>query len=278
MIVQIDQQDVFIATGGSKFEESKPTIIYLHGSGLNSTAWVALSSQFPRYGFNVIIPDFPGHGYSSGESLESIEKQSHFVKSLIDTLKCSDVTIIGHSQGGLVGIEYCSQHQDVKGLVLMNSSHRIAVHPELIKLALANDPKPVDMMLKWAYAGHEGNIMTEKGQLLAFKKSIDVASMILHSRELSKTLAIDFIACDQYQRGKEASKKITASTFILSGGQDKMTPKKFSEELLEYIPNSKMENIDQAGHMLTSEEVVEVRNYLGEFILNLYGIDQHGLR
>ena len=54
MIVQIDQQDVFIATGGSKFEESKPTIIYLHGSGLNSTAWVALSSQFPRYGFNVI--------------------------------------------------------------------------------------------------------------------------------------------------------------------------------------------------------------------------------
>ena len=49
--------------------------------------------------YNVLSVDLPGHGNSEGPSLESIEKISNWVKSLINVLGIKKIIIIGHSQG-----------------------------------------------------------------------------------------------------------------------------------------------------------------------------------
>ena len=139
------------------------------------------------------------------------------------------------------------------------------VHPDLIKMAETNDKKVIDLMLKWCYAGHSGDIMTEHGQIMTNKKSIDVAKMILSSKKLSDVLAKDLKACNNYSNGKDSAKKINCPTMILSGDKDKMISIDKAKELHQNIVGSRLEVVHEAGHMLSSEEVVQVRKVLSDF-------------
>ena len=107
--------------------------------------------------------------------------------------------------------------------------------------------------------------MTEHGQIMTNKKSIDVAKMILSSKKLSDVLAIDLNACNNYSNGKNSSKKINCPTMILSGDKDKMISIEKAKELHQNIVGSRLEIVSEAGHMLSSEEVVQVRKFLSDF-------------
>lgn len=266
MLIEVNGHRVFAGTGGKIFDNKKPVIIYLHGSGFSHLAWVPLAGQFTQNGYSVLVLDFPGHGNSEGKALSSIEENSNWLKDLIETIGLKKVSLIGHSQGALTALQFTSSFPDmVSKLCLMNSSHSMPVHPDLIKMAETNDNKVIDLMLKWCYSGHSGDIITEHGQIMTNKKSINVSKMILSSKKLSDILAIDLKACHNYQNGKNSAKKITCPTMILSGDKDKMVSLDRVKELHNNIENSRLEIINESGHMLTSEEVVKVRNILIDF-------------
>ena len=149
----------------------------------------------------------------------------------------------------------------------MSASYEMPVHPDLINMAESDDTKVVELMLKWCYSGHSGDILTEYGQILTNKKSIDVARMILRSKKTSEVLAVDLKACNNYTSGMNSSKKIKNKTLILSGNEDKMIPRNKVEDLHKLINNSTLNIIDNAGHMINSEEVVKVRAHLNAFFM-----------
>ena len=266
MLIEVNSHQVFAGTGGKIFDSKKPVIIYLHGSGFSHIAWVPLAGQFTQSGYSVLVLDFPGHGNSEGKALSSIEDSALWLKELLKRMELNKVSLIGHSQGALTALEFSSSFPDmVSKLCLMNTSHSMPVHPDLIKMAETDDNKVIDLMLKWCYAGHSGNIMTEHGQIMTNKKSIDVAKMILSSKKLSDVLAIDLKACDNYSNGMNSAKKINCPTMILSGDKDKMISIEKAKELHHIIDSSRLEVVHEAGHMLASEEVVQVRKVLSDF-------------
>jgi len=266
MLIEVNGHQVFAGTGGKIFDNKKPVIVYLHGSGFSHVAWAPLASQFTQKGYSVLVLDFPGHGNSEGRVLSSIEDNALWLKDLLTVVDLKQVSLIGHSQGALTALEFSSSFPDtVSRLCLMNASHSMPVHPDLIKMAETNDKKVIDLMLKWCYAGHSGDIMTEHGQIMTNKKSIDVAKMILSSKKLSDVLAKDLKACNNYSNGKVSAKKINCPTMILSGDKDKMISIDKAKELHQNIVDSRLEVVHEAGHMLSSEEVVQVRKVLSDF-------------
>ena len=266
MLSEVNSHQVFAGTGGKIFDNSKPVIVYLHGSGFSHVAWVPLAGQFTQTGYSVLVLDFPGHGNSEGKVLNSIEDNALWLKDLLKRMELNKVSLIGHSQGALTALEFSSSFPHmVSKLCLMNASHSMPVHPDLIKMAETNDKKVIDLMLKWCFAGHSGDIMTEYGQIMTNKKSIDVAKMILSSKKLSDVLAIDLNACNNYSNGMNSSKKIKCPTMILSGDKDKMISIEKAKELHQNIVGSRLEIVSEAGHMLSSEEVVQVRKVLSDF-------------
>ena len=140
-------------------------------------------------------------------------------------------------------------------LILVNSSSKISVHSDLINLAKQNDEKAVDLMLKWAYTGHEKNYTTER-----------VARKIIMSRTLSQTLAVDFMACNNYQIDEEHIKKIRVPTLIISSENDKMIPSSLSSELQKIIENSEIKTMENTGHMAILEEFSKVGDLIGSFL------------
>jgi len=99
-----------------------PPLILLHGAGGRASAWRAVIPQLAR-GFQVIVPDIPGHGDSKAPgALYTRRFYSSWLKRFILEMRLSRPRIVGHSLGGAIALALAVQQPDlIDSLVLVNS-------------------------------------------------------------------------------------------------------------------------------------------------------------
>ena len=247
---------MFVSTGGMEFNKEKPSILLMHGSGLNHIVWSFHEQFYASQGFNVLSVDLPGHGNSEGPSLKSIEEISAWVKSLIQKLSIEKIIIIGHSQGTLVGIDFAARYSElISSLVLVAGSYKMPVNQDLINLAEAGDEKSILLMMKWGYEGSK-----------AFIGGNPVKKIINSAREIREVLAVDLNACNNYKGGKESLGKIVCPTLCIFGDLDKMVSLEVGNKMASMIKNSEKKIINNCGHMIIFEKAFEMRKIVKEFL------------
>jgi len=247
---------VFVSTGGMDIDKKKSTILLMHGSGLTHIVWSLHEQFYASQGFNVLSVDLPGHGNSEGPSLKSIEKISDWIKSLMLKINIEKIIIIGHSQGGLVSIDFASRYPElIEKIVLVANSYKMPVNQDLIDLAEAGDEKAVLLMMKWGYEGSK-----------AFIGGNPVKKIVNSARDIREVLAVDLNACNNYKNGESAIKQINCPTLCIFGDLDKMVPVKVGLKMSEQITNSKTKIISDCGHMIIFEKAFEMRKLVKEFI------------
>jgi len=245
-----------VSTGGMDIDKKKSTILLMHGSGLTHIVWSLHEQFYASQGFNVLSVDLPGHGNSEGPSLKSIEKISDWIKSLMLKINTKKIIIIGHSQGGLVGIDFASRYPElIEKIVLVANSYKMPVNQDLIDLAEAGDEKAVLLMMKWGYEGSK-----------AFIGGNPVKKIVNSARDIREVLAVDLNACNNYKNGENAIKKINCPTLCILGDLDKMVPVKVGLKMSEQITNSETKIISDCGHMIIFEKAFEMRKLVKEFI------------
>ena len=72
--------------------------------------WVLQTRSFAFHGYSVLSLDLPGHGFSGGKSLKSIEEMSEWIIHVMDAVEVNEASLVGHSQGCLVAIECASKY------------------------------------------------------------------------------------------------------------------------------------------------------------------------
>ena len=82
MYFDVKGKQVFATTGGKPFDNGKPAIIFLHGSGLDHTFWGLHSRFFAFRGYAVLVPDLPGHTNSEGAALTTIESMAAWLQDV----------------------------------------------------------------------------------------------------------------------------------------------------------------------------------------------------
>ena len=228
----------------------------MHGSGLTHIVWSLHEQFYASQGFNVLSVDLPGHGNSEGPSIKSIEKISDWIKSLMLKINIEKIIIVGHSQGGLVGIDFASRYPElIEKIVLVANSYKMPVNQDLIDLAEAGDEKAVLLMMKWGYEGSN-----------AFIGGNPVKKIVNSARDIREVLAVDLNACNNYKNGENAIKKINCPTLCIFGDLDKMVPVKVGLKMSEQIINSETKIISDCGHMIIFEKAFEMRKLVKEFI------------
>ena len=256
MIINIENKSVHASDAGQGIENSKDTIVFLHGSGLSHIVWSLSEQFFSNKKFNVLSIDLPGHGNSEGPCLDSIEKIADWLEKVFEELKLKNIILVGHSQGCLEALEYSFKYKDrLKKIVFVGSSYRMPVNKDLIDLALDGDSDAVKLMMKWGYEGSK-----------KFIGGNPVEKIIQSPRDISEILAIDLIACNNYKNGLEAAKAISCPTLLILGELDKMVDLEVGKKFSDLVKNSITHIINGSGHMIMIEKAFEMREKVLEFL------------
>ncbi len=101
---------------------SGPALLLIHGVGDKSTAWGPVHAKLAQR-FTVIAPDLLGHGESDKPRADySLAAFANGMRDLLAVLDIDRVTIVGHSFGGGVAMQFAYQYpQLVERLVLVSA-------------------------------------------------------------------------------------------------------------------------------------------------------------
>ncbi len=263
MYLTLNNENIYVATGGKEFDNNLPTVVFLHGSGLDHRSWALQTRWFAFHGYSVIAPDFPGHSLSKGKALDSIEAMAKWLWQLLDEMDVKECYLVGHSQGGLVALEAdATQPGRVRSISLIGCAAAIPVNEHLLALAESDQPAAVDAMLTWGF-----------GEAYQFGRShvpgqapIGIGWQIM----CNNPLHADLSACQKYTNGENAAKKITAPAQLILAENDRMTPIKMGRGLSSQLHNlvSQVE-LDKVGHMIPIEAPEKCLTELQQFITTI---------
>jgi pimeloyl-ACP methyl ester carboxylesterase len=101
---------------------SGPALLLIHGVGDDSTTWEAVHAQLAQR-FTVIAPDLLGHGESDKPRADySLAAFANGMRDLLTVLGIDRVTVVGHSLGGGVAMQFAYQYPHlVERIVLVST-------------------------------------------------------------------------------------------------------------------------------------------------------------
>lgn len=262
MQIDLAGTPVFAATGGREIAHGQPTVIFVHGAGMDHTVWSLQTRYFAHHGFSVLAPDLPGHGRSGGSAIERIEEMAVWLLGLADSIKAGGLYLVGHSMGSLIALEAAKRGGErVVKTALLGVVPEMKVHPSLIEAALQDPPAAHRMMVGWGIgrrASRGGN--TAPGLWLSG------GSRQLLAAGAGEVLATDLRACDSYSGAMAAASEITGPVLVLTGEDDRMTPPGAAGSLIEALRDGKTEMLRATGHMMMLEEPDQVLDCLRDFL------------
>jgi pimeloyl-ACP methyl ester carboxylesterase len=249
MFVTVEGQSVFVATGGKTFDAKHPTIVFIHGAGMDGTAWQLPARWFAHHGWSVLVPDLPGHGRSAGPARASVAAMVDFVEALLKAQGVTSAALVGHSMGGAIALETAARlGSRALGLGLIGTSATIPVGPGLLQSAKDAPEKAYRMMVE-GIQGRRAKLGGSPAPGL-WMTGLSHATFLRGPRDV---LATDLAACNVWETGKTAAAKVACPTLVLSAADDVMTPAKRGVELAGLIAGAKSVVLKGVGHNIMAE-------------------------
>lgn len=252
----VDGQRGFAGTGGRPFDSSLPTVVLLHGAGMNHTVWALQARALAHHGRNVLALDFPGHGDSAGPALATIEELADWLLRALQAVNVGRFRLAGHSMGSLVALETASRAGAAcEALALLGFVPEMRVHPELLNAARNGAHLASELMVAWSFK-------TLTGGNPAPGVFLPDAALRLIEQTPAASLTADLGACDRYAGAAAAAGAVRCPVLLLSGAQDRMTPATKADGFAGHFAQGRSVVLRGCGHMLMVEQPVAVLDSL----------------
>ena len=263
----------FVLTG------SGPALLLIHGIGMNHRTWRPVIEDLAK-NFTVIAPDLLGHGESDKPRADySIGGYANAMRDLLLFLDVPSVTVVGHSLGGGVAMQFTYQFpQLVERLVLVASGGLGRSVNPLIRamtipgsgplLALSAIPRIRRAVIPWL----------ERAASTDFPGSHDIHGMIEVYEDLadahSRAAFRHVLRAAADWRGQVITMIDRAylarhiPTMVVWGGRDLMIPVKHAYAAKELLPQARLEVFADAGHVPHEDYPERFSAALTEFIMD----------
>ena len=230
-------KQTIITSGKFKFLEvgtGKPIVI-LHGLMGGLSNFQGVTEYFPNKGYRVIIPMLPIYDLPLLKT--NVKEFANYVNQFISHLNLSEVTLLGNSLGGHIGLLVSLLYpKNIKGLIITGSSG-------LYENSMGESyPKREDK-----------DYMTQKCQEVFYDPEVatseiidEVFETVNDRKKLVKILAIAKSAI-RHNMAKDLP-KIQIPTAIIWGENDIVTPPEVGHDFNRLLPNSSLFWIEKCGH------------------------------
>ena len=155
MIFEVDGKAAFAYTAAHAIDPAKPTVMFVHGAGLDHSSFGLQSRYFGYHGRNVLALDLPGHGRSEGPPIATIAGMADWIFHLLDALEIRKASLVGHSMGALVALEAAGrQPERVERVACIGVAYPMTVSEAFLDAARRNEQTAFDMETIWGHAPH----------------------------------------------------------------------------------------------------------------------------
>ena len=244
--------------------DDAPVIIFIHGFPLNKSMW-NIQVEALKENYRVIAYDIRGHGNSdAGIDEFSIELFVIDLLRLMEKLKIEKSILCGLSLGGYIALNAVLKHPDRFDGLILNDTQCIADTPE-IKENRCNAIISIKEKGVEQYADEIIKKLFAQETFTKNKNVVDaVKEMIISTQKQSLCNTLHALAerketCDQLP-------EINIPVLIMVGEEDKITPIAAAQQMHEKILNSKLEIIQQAGHLSNLENPTAFYTHLVNFL------------
>lgn len=257
-------------------EGSGEVILLLHGIAGSSQTWRSVIRPLSRR-YRVVAPDLLGHGSSTKPRSDySLGALSVMVRDLLDGLGITRATIVGHSLGGGVAMQFVYQHPDyVRRLVLIASGGlgpdvgmtlRLATLPgaELVLPVIASGRllAPGDRVWSWL---RKFGVESPRGEELwcHYRSLSDGPTRRAFLRTLRSVV-------DHRGQAVSALNRLNSRTdfpvMAIWGERDSMIPVAHAYAAREVRPDVRLEVLAEVGHFPHAERPALVAELIEDFI------------
>ena len=284
----------FIDIHGERFafyDEGKgEALLLIHGMAGSSATWRAVLPELAKK-YRVIAPDLLGHGQSAKPRTDySLGAFAVGLRDLLDELGVDSATIVGHSLGGGIAMQFLYQHPEYcRRLVLISSGGLGQDVGVILRLLSAPGAEFVMPVIAPAPVVRVGNsvrgwltsmgLRSPRGAEIwnAYSSFADPATRDAFLRTLRSVVDYRGQAVSALNR---LQLRAEMPTLAIWGEDDTIIPVDHAYAALEARPDCRVEVLPGIGHFAHVEAPAEVVVLIDEFMLNTAEsvADSSGLR
>ncbi len=248
-----DGEQIFYTTNFVPGTITKDVLIFNYGLVCSNYHWKEQIKYFDEQGYHILLHDYRGHYQSSGEhdvSKITIPQIAQDLNQLIEHLQLDQFTLLGHSMGVNVCLEYSKRFQHkVKNMILISGTI-VPVHDVMLNTHLTAPIKPliISLMQKfpnefkifWKFGGWNPIIkkLIHTGGFNVDQVSTEFIEIYLNKLgQLGPDLFFQLIGQMHEHDTLSFIHNIQTKSLIIGGNKDKVIP-----NYLQKLLNSKMSN------------------------------------
>lgn len=217
----------------------KTTILILHGWNGRSEKWLPVQRLLEEYGYSVHVPQLPGFIHDTDKPW-NLDGYVQWVYQYTKLHRLNHITVIGHSNGGRIGIKLAIKYPKLVDRLILVASGGIRSSSgwrrNLLKIIAKSGNRFLDIFLPET----SKRTVRKLFYRIIREPDYDKASQIL------KQTMINIIDEDI----SPLFKRITKPTTLIWGTEDKLTPPWTGKKMHEMITGSNIVWANGAGHGL----------------------------
>ncbi len=252
-----------------------PVLLLIHGIAGTSSGWDAVIEPLART-HTVIAPDLPGHGESEPGGDYSLGGLAAGLRDLLATLGHDRATLVGHSLGGGVAMQFIYQFPEIAERLVLVASGGLGPEVSPILRAAALPGADAFIAATASVGARVGSVVAGGLSAIGLRPSPDVAevargyaSLADSGRRRAFLDTLHAVVGTDGQRVAATDRLYLAEAMpvlIIWGERDPIIPSGHGEEAHKALPGSRLELFEGVGHLPQLEEPVRFVSLIEAFL------------
>ena len=255
---------------------SGPLLLLIHGIAGSVENWQEVIEPLAQR-HTVVAPSLPGHGRSApGAGDYSLGALAAGLRDLLVALGYERVTLVGHSLGGGIAMQFAYQFPEITERLALVSSGGLGPEVSAVLRAAALPGAGLFIGVTATVGSTVGSKVARGLAVVGLRPTIDVAevargyaSLVDHDRRAAFLSTLRGVVGTGGQRVSARDRFYLAEgmpVLIIWGARDRIIPVRHGEEAHAAIPGSRLEVFDNVGHLPQLEAPGRFITALEQFI------------
>ncbi len=265
-----------------------PVLLLIHGMAGNFQNWQEVIEPLARH-HTVLAPDLPGHGGSApGFGDYSLGALAAGLRDLLAALGHDRATIVGHSLGGGIAMQFAYQFPEMTERLVLVSSGGLGLEVSPVLRAAALPGADRFIATTAGAVGAVGSAVGRGLKLIGLQANADIAEVVRGYTSLADPdRRAAFLATlrsvigtggQRVHAGDRLYLVEDLPVLIIWGARDSIIPAHHGESAHQLIPGSQLEVFDDVGHLPQLEAparfVTVLERFLTETEPNLFDAEE----